>query len=162
MAGVWIMSTFSVTVVTGQVLTVWTDRCLGATVPPPTAWDRLCSPARQVKENTWSNTAWVRRRASMWTSRTSSKKSFFMRYMFGFVLHTWTLHCAITLLSVSSGFSQEHGTWTASLQTAPSSRGSAVTQNLLICMLWGQWELIIQNFSKHEKEMSFFSYFNNI
>lgn len=155
------MSSFSVIVVTGQVLTVWTDRCLGATVPPATAWGRLCSPARQVRENTWSNTAWVRRRASMWTSKPSSKKSLSMLYMFGFVLHTLTLHCAITLLSVSLGFSQEHGTWMASLQTAPSSRGSAVTQNLLTCTLWGQWELIIQNFSKHEQEISSSSYFSN-
>lgn len=46
-------------------------------------------------------------------------------------------------LSVSLGFSLEHGTWTASLQTAASSHGSAVTQNLLIFMLWGQWELTL-------------------
>lgn len=64
---------FCIPVVLDQDLIVWTGRHLGARVLPQTPWGRPCSPARRDKENTSSNTAWVRRRTSMWTCRTSSK-----------------------------------------------------------------------------------------
>lgn len=102
---------------------------------------------------------------NMWTSRPSGERSFFILYIFHFVVLIYkyssivqngkkknaaTAHINPAPLFVSLGFSQERGMWTASLRTAALSHGSAVTQNLLIFMLWGQWEFIIQYFTDHE------------